>query len=287
MAITSRSTPEGNSESNLIRMTDKEFDKLTGFMKQKFGIDLSKKRLLIEGRLTHELNVRGLKNYSQYIDIVFNDKQGSEVTFLLNKLTTNHSYFLRENEHFEYLFDEVLPLLEKTRSRTKDLKIWSAGCSTGQEPYNIAMVIDEYFGGRKSGWDTTILATDISMNVLGKAQEGKYSSDDLKDMSPSWKSKYFKLLPDGRYQVTEKIRKEVIFRPFNLMDPFAFKSQFDLIFCRNVMIYFDNPTKAKLVDKFYNASADGAFFFIGHSESITNQKTRYTYVKPAIYQRRG
>jgi len=277
----------GGPEAGLIRMTDKEFETLTSFIKKEYGIDLTKKRTLIEGRLTHELNKRGLTSFGQYLDIVFKDKQGAEVTLLLNKLTTNHSFFLRENEHFEYLHDNVLPYLEQIRGRTKDLRIWSAGCSTGQEPYNIAMVVDEYFGNRKSSWDATILATDISMNVLGKARQAIYTAEDLKDMSSQWKMKYFTKMPDGNFQVNERIRKEVVFKSFNLMDSFSFKKPFDLIFCRNVMIYFDADTKASLVNKFYSVTADGGYFFIGHSESIGNQQTHYSYIQPAVYQRRG
>ena len=148
------------------------------------------------------------------------------------------------------------------------------------------MVIDEYFGPRKSSWDTTILATDISMQVLAKAQKGIYTAEDLKDLPAKWRIKYFVPLSDGKFQVCDRLRKEVIFRPGNLMEPFHFKKPFDLIFCRNVMIYFDADTKAQLVNKFYDWTADGGFLFIGHSESISGTGSRYTYVQPAIYQRR-
>lgn len=165
------------------------------------------------------------------------------------------------------------------------MRIWSAGCSTGQEAYNMAMVIDEYFGPRKGNWDTVILATDISMRTLTKAQKGIYKTEELKDVPANWKRKYFTSLPDGTFQVCDRLRKEVIFRPGNLMEPFQFKKPFDLIFCRNVMIYFDADTKAKLVNKFYDWTAPGGFLFIGHSESINGTGARYSYVQPAIYQR--
>lgn len=276
-----------NIESNLIRMTDQEFAALSGFVKERYGIDLTKKRVLIEGRLNHELNRRGLTSFSQYMNLVLEDQSGTEITLLLNKLTTNLSFFMRENEHFEYLYDNVLPYLEQLRSRTRTLRIWSAGCSTGQEPYNIAMVIDQYFGKRKSQWDTSILASDISMRVLSAAQQGIYKEEELKDISAEWKRRYFRPIEGGQYQVVEPLRKEVIFRSFNLMDPFPFRQPFDLIFCRNVMIYFDADTKSRLVRKFYDHTADGGFLFIGHSESLSSQSPLYTYLQPAIYQRRG
>ena len=276
-----------NMEANLIRMTDQEFNVLTGYVKNTYGIDLTKKRILIEGRLTHELNKRGLTAFQQYLDIVFNDKSGTEITLLLNKLTTNLSYFHREKEHYEYLKNQLLPYFEQSRSNKRDLRIWSAGCSTGQEPYDIAMIIDEYFGAKKSMWDTTILATDISMNVLSKADQGIYAAEDLKDVSAEWKAKYFDKIDNNQYKIKEKIRKEVVFRSLNLMEPFQFKKPFDLIFCRNVMIYFNAETKEKLIRKFYNTTADGGFLFIGHSESVNSQCSDYTYIQPAIYQRRG
>lgn len=138
----------GAAQSHLVRMTDKEFTTLVNFVKSKYGIDLSKKRVLIESRLTQELRQRGFTSFSQYIDVVFKDQSGTEMVTLLNKLTTNLSYFMRENEHFNYLSNHVLPYLER-RCRNQQMRIWSAGCSTGQEAYNMAMVIDEYFGPRK------------------------------------------------------------------------------------------------------------------------------------------
>ena len=270
---------------NLIRMTDEEFNRLTSFVKQKYGIDLTKKRTLIEGRLTNELRKRGLTSFSQYLDVLFKDSSGTEFVTLLNKLTTNLSYFMRKNEHFEYFRKQVLPNFERTRRG--ELRIWSAGCSTGQEPYNIAMYLDDYFGSRKRSWDTRVLATDISMNVLTKAKAGIYLEEDLKDIPPAWRTKYFNKIGNNQVQVCEQIRREVIFRPLNLMDPFQFKKPMDLIFCRNVMIYFDGPTKANLVRKFYDWTAKGGYLFIGHSESINNDNTKYTYIQPAIYQKKG
>ena len=180
---------------------------------------------------------------------------------------------------------ELIPYFLKTR-KNNEFRIWSAGCSSGQEAYNIAMVLDQYFGARKGNWDTTILATDISMKVLTKAQKGIYTEQELSGLPPAWRTKYLVPRADGTFQICDKIRREVVFRPGNLMEPFHFKRPFDLIFCRNVMIYFDGPTKDSIINKFYNATSEGGFLFIGHSESIGNN-SRYQYVKPAIYQRRS
>ena len=191
---------------------------------------------------------------------------------------------MRESEHFDFLTKQVLPYLEANRP-SKVLRIWSAGCSAGQEAYTVAMAIDEYFGTRKAGWDTSILATDISMNVLSRAKAAVYPAADIKDISPQWRSKYFVQKGADQFQVCDKIRKEVIFRPFNLMDPIPFKNPFDLILCRNVMIYFDMETKEKLVERFYNHTVSGGYLFIGHSEGINRSATRFQYIKPAIYRK--
>lgn len=277
----------GVPSTGLIAITDKEFNKLTSFIQTKYGINLTKKRVLIEGRLSNMLRDRGFASFEAYMDVLFKDSSGGEVTNLLNRVTTNHSFFMRESEHFEFLVSHTLPYLEQIHAAQHDLRIWSAGCSAGQEAYTMAMAINEYFGPQKDRWDTTILATDISMSVLDKAKKAVYPADNIKDIPEKWRKKYFTTLPNGDYQVVDKIRSQVVFRPFNLMEPFNFKRPFDLIFCRNVMIYFDGPTKEKLVNQFYQYTSDGGFLFIGHSEVINRETTRYRYVQPAIYQKGG
>ena len=267
---------------HLIKISDEEFKTLVDFVYNKYGINLSKKRQLVEGRLSYTIKERGLLSFKDYMQLLKNDSSGNEMTNFLNKITTNHSYFAREAEHFDFLRQYALPYLEKNRAG--ELRIWSAGCSAGQEAYNIAMTMDQYFGTRKSRWDTRILATDISMNVLEKGKAAVYPEDNIKDLPPQWKSKYFLRLPDGSYQVSDTIRKEVIFRVFNLMDPFVYKKPFDIIFCRNVMIYFDQETRNQLVEKFYQATSEGGVFMIGHSEVLDKERTSFKLVKPSIYQ---
>ncbi len=270
--------------NSLIHMTDQEFEQIVSFVYKKFGIDLHKKRHLLEGRLSYTLKLKGMTSFSEYIKLILREDAEEERQIFLNKITTNHSYFARENEHFDFLREEALPQLTATRNH--DLRIWSAGCSAGQEAYNTAMVIDQYFGSQKGKWDTTILATDISSKVLTQAKQGIYPAEHLQNLPAAWKSQYFNQLPDGSYQVVEKIRREVVYRMFNLMDEFEYKKPFDIIFCRNVMIYFDAETTRRLIEKFYQATADGGYLFIGHSESLAKgSPTSYTYLKPSIYQK--
>lgn len=269
--------------AGIIRITDKEFQELCTFVHVKYGIALHRKRQLVEARLSNMLKAKGISSFAQYMGLLHSDTSGEEIHAFLNKITTNYSYFAREAEHFDFLMEEALPALSMRAK--KELHIWSAGCSSGQEPYNLAMVTDQFFGNRKAGWDTTILATDISTNVLSKAKLGIYPSEDVEKLSPAWQRRYFKKLENGTYQIVPEIRKEVIFRTFNLMDPIPLRQSFDIIFCRNVMIYFDAKTTNALIERFYQATAPGGYLFIGHSESIDKSSTKYTYLRPSIYRR--
>ncbi|MHB8064854.1 MAG: CheR family methyltransferase, partial [Ruminiclostridium sp.] len=168
----------------------------------------------------------------------------------------------------------------------KDIGIWSAGCSSGEEPYTLAMIIDEFFGIESRNWDTKILATDISSKVLDMAIHGIYENDRIASLPPQWKMNYFKKLDDDKFILIDKIRNEIIFRKFNLMDKiFPFKKKFHVIFCRNVMIYFDNKTKMELIEKFYNLTEPGGYLFIGHSESLGQDNINYKYVIPSVYRK--
>lgn len=266
-----------------LKLKDEEFNRLVSFMRNNYGINLIKKRVLIEGRLSHILQQKGFTDYTTYLNNVFNDKSGKEMSTLINKLTTNHTYFLREPEHFEYMKQVVLPHIEAT-VKDRDARIWCAASSTGEEPYTMAMVIDEYFGTRKKNWDLRILATDISTDVLAKARIGIYSGESVSTLPAIWRTKYFTKHGDDSYRISDDIRKEVVFKQFNLMDDIITKKPFDLISCRNVMIYFEGDTKNSLVKRFYDVTKDKGYLFIGHAESIP-RNYYYTYIKPAIYQK--
>ena len=268
----------------IIKLTDIEFDRMTTYLYDNYGINLKKKRTLIEGRLNRTLFEGGYADYTSYLNDVLSDVSGAKVQNLINKLTTNHTFFMREIEHFNYLRNEILPQIERT-ARNKEIRIWSAGCSSGEEPYTLAMVIDDYFAAKKSMWRIKILATDISMRVLDKAKEGIYAADGMKDIPPSWRNRYFNKIDENTYRINPKIRAEVEFRQFNLMKPILERNQFDLILCRNVMIYFDQITRRALVDRFYDATKEGGYLFIGHAESIMRGTSKYNYIKPAIYRK--
>jgi len=269
----------------MIEITDHEFKELITYVKNNYGINLSKKRNLIEGRLSNLLVEKGFTNFSQYLQDVFSDGTKLEITYLINKLTTNYTYFMRETDHFTYFKNEVLPYLQAS-NKEKDLRIWSAGCSTGEEPYTLAMIMADYFGENKMLWNTKMLATDISVNVLEVAEKGIYPQEVLQAVPAVWKTNYFKKMDVENYQISDQIKQEVVFRIFNLMDErFPFKQKFHVIFCRNVMIYFDHVTKMRLINKFYEMTQPGGYLFIGHSEFIGRGETGYNYVMPAVYRK--
>ena len=207
-------------------------------MKTNYGVNLIKKRTLIEGRLSNYVIGLGFNNYMDYYRYAINGDSEDEMATLINKLTTNHTYFLRENDHFEFYRDTVLPWVDKTL-KSRDLRVWSAGCSSGQEPYTLSMITLNYLGAEAPNWDSTILASDISGRALLAAKEGIYSRENLSDVPRDWLRKYFIALDKDRYSVSETLKKNVAFRTFNLLSPFPFKKPFQAIFCRNVMIYFD------------------------------------------------
>jgi chemotaxis protein methyltransferase CheR len=269
----------------MINIKEKEFKILTEYIHSKYGINLFHKKHLIEGRLGNIIVEKGFTTFEDYINFVMAEPTGKEVTVLINKLTTNHTFFMRESDHFTYFRDTVLPYLAGS-VKDRDLRIWSAGCSSGEEPYTLAMIINEFFSEQKPLWDTKVLATDISLRVLEHAQNGVYSKEAMSNIPPMWKLQYLNKLDDETCQVTDKIRNEVLFRIFNLMEEnFPFKRKFHTIFCRNVMIYFDQKTKIDLVNKFFEYTEPGGYLFIGHSESIPRDETEYKYIMPAVYRK--
>lgn len=269
-----------------MELTDKDFQRLVTFMSDNFGINLSRKRQLIVSRLSSSLEAMGYTTFTPFIDDLIRKKDAEKIEMTLNKLTTNYTFFMREKEHYDFFMKVIMPDITQRNSRTKTLAIWSAGCSTGEEPYNISMCIKEYLGKQANMWDTRVLATDISQRALTAAQNPKYELTG--EIPAMWREKYFKPLPskEGKqlYTVAPMIRNNVIFRTFNLMDPIRFRLKFDVIFCRNVMIYFSQETKDALVERFYNASKPGGYLLIGHSESI-GTKSRYQTLRPSTFRR--
>ncbi|MDR0885957.1 MAG: protein-glutamate O-methyltransferase CheR [Clostridiales Family XIII bacterium] len=271
----------------MIVLSDHEFKQIADYVKQYFGVNLSRKRTLIEGRLGFYITSKGYTSYQDYLDYAINDSSKKELANMISRLTTNHTYFMREQDHFEFYRDHVLPWIEHELD-SKDLWVWSAGCSSGQEPYTLSIFTLEYTSGQL-GWDTSILASDVADEALMVAKRGIYPKEELSKLSEvisdSHFKKYFSKVDDETYKVTDLLRSNVSFINFNLLAPYNFKKQLHVIFCRNVMIYFDTDTKTEIINKMYDCLLPGGYLFIGHSESLSTLKHNFKYIMPSIYRK--
>lgn len=268
-------------------MNDNEFRRIVAYMKKNYGIDLSQKRVLVGGRLENYIIRNGYSGYDEYMSKVESNPNSPEATDIVNVLTTNHTYFMRESEHFDYMMHVALPWAKAKAERDRDLRIWSGASSTGEEPYTLAMVLLDFFGIEHKSWDTRVLATDVSTRVLEHATKGVYLREDIDPLPAKWKQRYFKKLSDEEYVVKDELKKELIFRQFNLMSPFPFKRKFHIVFLRNVMIYFQDDVKYQLIKKIYDFMEPGGYLFIGTTESLDRRKTQFQYVQPSIYRKQG
>lgn len=266
-----------------MNLTEEEFKRIVSYMKRNYGIELEKKRVLVAGRLENYLRQKGYQNYTEYMNAVESDITGQEAIQLVNRLTTNHTYFMREAEHFQFYREVVLPEIKYRERNTKDVRTWCAASSSGEEPYTLAMIMLNFFQ-LESGWDTTLLATDISSKVLQAAVAGRYPEESVRNLPAEWIRRFF-TRRGGQYEVKDFLKQQVIFRKFNLMDPLPFRKKFHVVFLRNVMIYFDEPTKYKLLERIYNQMEPGGYLFIGTTEGIDHSRTRFRYVRASIYQK--
>ena len=258
-----------------VNMTDAEFNRIQVFLKDRYGIDMSRKKEIAQGRLENYIRTGGWRTYTEYMNAVESDITGRLEKQLVNMLSTNHTYFMREFEHFDYLRQVVLPDLKKKEAKSRDLCIWCGAASTGEEPYMLAMLLKDFFGLEHGSWDTKILATDISTEALRHAVAGTYTKDQIAALPEQWKRRYFR----------EQLKDEVLFRQFNLMEPFPFKRKMHVVFLRNVMIYFDRKTKRELVRKVYNVMEPGGYLFIGRTETIDRESAPFRLVMPSVFRK--
>ncbi len=267
-------------------LTDETFNKFRALIYRETGISMNdSKKLLVANRLRKRIVALGLEGYEDYYKFLTTTKDGKhEMVHFIDAVSTNETYFFRGENHFKALSGHILPELFKKRNF---IKVWSAGCSTGEEPYSIAMTIIE--SKKKYNWigNFKIIATDISQEVLKRAKEGVYAGRTLKYVTEPIKKLYFKDLGDGTYAIKDEIKKHVLFTTNNLLKEKPPDKDFDIIFCRNVMIYFDKPTQKNIVDNnFASVLKKDGYLFIGHSESLIgkSEKFRYAHIlKAPIY----
>lgn len=267
-------------------MTEAEFLRIYRLIKSKYGIDLDRKKEIVQGRLDNYIRRGGYQSYSEYMNAVESDFTGRLEKELVNILTTNHTFFMREFEHFDFLRQEVLPQLRRKEENSRDLCIWCGAASTGQEPYMLAMLLKDFFGLEHHLWDTKVLATDLSTEALQHATLGRYDSEQIESLPDIWKRRYLKKLDDGeKYEITSEIKEQVLFRQFNLMDTFPFKRKMHIVFLRNVMIYFDKETKQELIQKVYDVMEPGGYLFVGRTETIDRGRTPFQMIQPSIFRK--
>lgn len=267
--------------------SDQNFNKIRQIIMAHSGIVLNEaKRDMVYSRLVRRLRKTGCASFDAYCALL-DDPSHEEFTHFINALTTNLTSFFRENHHFELLASKVLPDVMQWHQTDRRIRIWSAGCSTGMETYSIAIVVKEVVP-QNSGWDVKILATDLDTNVLETARQGIYDIDKITGVSPQRYQTWF-LEGSGKHQgkakVSRKLRDLVTFRPLNLLQPFPFKGPMDIIFCRNVVIYFDKDTQRQLFAKFAKIQNKNGYLFIGHSETLYNVTDQYQLIGQTLYQR--
>jgi len=271
------------------RISDQEFGAIRKLVYKKFGINLTdQKKTLVVGRLQKVLRERNFDTFKDYYQWLTSDSSGEALDELANRISTNHTFFYRENAHFEFFAQTVLPeaVARHQEQGNTDLRIWCAGCSSGEEPYTLMMLMMEYLGPQFNKWNPTLLATDISATALKTAMAGVYDTERVSQLPAALRNKYFARTNDGMVLVKDSVRQRIFYRRHNLMDnTFPFKKQFDAIFCRNVMIYFDRETRNTLVTKYHHHTVDNGYLFIGHSETLGRGETPYNYVMPAVYQK--
>jgi chemotaxis protein methyltransferase CheR len=271
-----------------MEMTQEQFGVICSLVREHSGIKLATgKEELVKARVGKRLRNLNMASLEEYLAYLHNGRGGEELSNLLDAISTNVTSFFREPDHFDYLRNTVLPhVAAGTRGRGQ-LRIWSAGCSSGEEPYSIGIHLCE--GIQNLGaWDARILATDLSLDMLERARQGIYEEQKLKGVPAPLRSRYFQQLRDGQqqgYRVCDRVRQMVHVAQLNLMGPWPMKGPFDVIFCRNVMIYFDKPTQRQLVQRFGELLAPAGTLFLGHSESLTGNRDDFRHVRSTIYQR--
>ena len=262
------------------------FSRVSAIMYEISGVNLTDgKKELVRARLSKRMRTLGWGSFEEYVSFVETEDGRAELAQMVDVLTTNKTSFFRELPHFEFLRNEVLPSFS---DRRLSLRIWSAGCSSGEEPYSLAILLKDVFRDIQRR-DVKILATDLSRRVLARAREGIYDESQMDGIPPKLRDECFhRVFETGpgpaRYQVNDDLRALVNLAPLNLMESWPMKGPFDVILCRNVMIYFDRETRARLIQRFTQLLPEGGYLMVGHSESLNGLAHDLEYIQPAVYR---
>ena len=273
-------------DPNEFALGEREFERIRERLYDVAGISLSDaKRTLVIARLSKVIRGLKLPSFDAYLEFLETQGTANDAQDFVNALTTNLTRFWREEHHFSHLVSHIGELMHSwTGAAGKRLRIWSAGCSTGQEPYTIALSLLAAYPELKR-WDFKILATDIDTSVIAKAAGGVYPESELNGLSPQ-RARLFERTGDGRIRIPPAVAQTISFKPLNLMAPWPMKGPFDAIFCRNVAIYFDKPTQGEVFGRLGHILAPGGFLYIGHSENLGSGSAGFRLVGKTIYQAR-
>jgi len=275
-----------NFENKEFPFTDKDFQFIQTLVAERTGIVLTEiKRTMVYSRIARRIRHCGVSTFEEYCQLL---KAGdeSELISFTNAITTNLTSFFREPHHFDYLANTVLPELEKTK-KDKRIRIWSAGCSSGEEPYSIAMTVQDYFA-HKDGWDIKILASDLDFDMVDRASRGVYNADRVTGLDKKHLQKYVKKGKgdlQGSVKMDRRLMDMITFKQLNLLHEWPFKGPFDFMFCRNVVIYFNKETQKELFDRYADHLPENAPLFIGHSESLFKVTDRFKSMGQTIYRK--
>ena len=270
-------------------LSDVEFEKLSRFIYSNYGIKMPyTKKSMLQARLQNRLRAHNFGSFKEYCDYVFSgDGDETEIVHMIDVVSTNKTDFYREQTHFDFMNEVVLPEYQQSGNR-ETFQVWSSACSSGEEVYTIAITMSEFLEEKK-GFDYSILGTDISSRVIQKAMNGVYPEERIANIPLSLKKKYFlrsKQRENPSVKVMPELRQKAKYQRLNLMDDsYRVDTMFDVIFCRNVLIYFDRPTQEKVINKLCRHLKPDGYFFLGHSESITGIQVPLKQVKPTIYKK--
>lgn len=267
--------------------TDEDFDHIRTLVKQHTGISLSDaKKNMVYSRLSRRLRASGINSFNEYINII-QSSDSPEFNHFINAITTNLTSFFRENHHFDYLQKQVIPELMQRNARQRSIRAWSCACSTGEEPYSIAMAVQESLPPGQT-WDVRIVATDLDSNVIAKATSGTYESERIASLTQERKRRWFmkgKGSKEGLVRIRPELQEYIEFRQLNLLHDLPFDEEFDFVFCRNVVIYFDKDTQKILFDRIADVMKEDSCLFIGHSESLFKVTDRFRLLGQTIYRK--
>ncbi|WP_394690796.1 protein-glutamate O-methyltransferase [Hoeflea sp.] len=269
-------------------LTRKDLSDIAGMIYSDAGIALNEtKASLVYSRLSKRLRQIGLRSFRDYCELVSSSQGADERREMLSFLTTNFTRFFRENHHFEHLRDEVLPGLVTRAKSGGRVRIWSAGCSDGQEPYSIALTVLGMVPNAAT-YDIRILATDIDPKIIAQAKAGIYDEQAIETVTPAMRKQWFTKVDERRFQVNDQVKQLITFRELNLMAQWPFRGPFDVIFCRNVVIYFDEPTQARIWVRYADLLPPGGHLYIGHSERLSGDgKDRFDNTNITTYRHKG